>query len=79
MPVNAETGKAYRGINVVSLWVAAEATGYSTPPLGHLRLAVLVAPWRKRASTSIAVYRRQAQQSDGVTDGMGFSLGKILR
>ncbi len=31
MPVNAESGKPYRGINVVSLWVAAEAAGFSSP------------------------------------------------
>ena len=31
MPVNAQTQKAYNGINVVSLWVSAEAQGYGTP------------------------------------------------
>lgn len=31
MPVNALTEKAYNGINVVSLWVSAEAQGYGTP------------------------------------------------
>lgn len=28
MPVNAQTGKAYRGVNVISLWVASETRGY---------------------------------------------------
>ena len=31
MPVNALTGNAYNGINVVSLWVSAELCGYSAP------------------------------------------------
>ena len=31
MPENALTKKLYNGINVVSLWVAAETTGYSAP------------------------------------------------
>jgi antirestriction protein ArdC len=31
MPVNALTQNAYNGINIVSLWVAAEAKGFATP------------------------------------------------
>lgn len=31
MPSNALTGNAYNGINIVSLWVAAECLGYSAP------------------------------------------------
>jgi len=30
MPVNATTGKAYRGGNVISLWMTAQLTGYSS-------------------------------------------------
>src|SRR5689334_7073822 len=29
-PVNVTSGKAYRGVNVLSLWVAAEASGYTS-------------------------------------------------
>jgi antirestriction protein ArdC len=29
-PVNAGTGKAYRGSNILSLWIAAQAAGYSS-------------------------------------------------
>ena len=36
LPENALTKNRYNGINVVSLWVAAEAKGYSTPRLGDL-------------------------------------------
>ena len=31
MPVNALTKNAYNGINIVSLWVAAEVKGFTTP------------------------------------------------
>lgn len=31
MPVNAMTGNAYNGINVVSLWVSAEGQGFASP------------------------------------------------
>jgi len=37
IPVNALTGKAYNGINIVSLWVAAEVLGYTTPIWGTYR------------------------------------------
>jgi len=37
IPVNALTGKLYNGINVVSLWVAAEVLGYATPIWGTYR------------------------------------------
>jgi antirestriction protein ArdC len=37
MPVNALTGRHYRGINVVSLWVAAEFHGYASPIWGTYR------------------------------------------
>lgn len=37
IPVNALTGKAYNGINIVSLWVAAEVLGYATPIWGTYR------------------------------------------
>lgn len=31
MPVNAESGKAYRGVNVLTLWAAAKIAGYAAP------------------------------------------------
>ena len=31
LPVNAVSGKAYNGINIVSLWVAAQSAGYEAP------------------------------------------------
>ena len=35
-PVNIDTAKAYRGINVVSLWASAQARGFTTGTWGHL-------------------------------------------
>ena len=37
MPVNALTNKAYNGVNIISLWVEAEARQFSAPDLGHLQ------------------------------------------
>lgn len=36
-PVNIATGNAYQGINILSLWVAAEARGYSAPIWGTFK------------------------------------------
>ena len=27
-PINATTGRAYRGVNILSLWIATQAVGY---------------------------------------------------
>jgi antirestriction protein ArdC len=31
LPENAHTGNRYNGVNIISLWVAAETKGYTTP------------------------------------------------
>ena len=36
-PMNIATGNAYQGINILSLWVAAEARGYSAPIWGTFK------------------------------------------
>lgn len=36
-PINIATGKAYQGINILALWVAAEACGYSAPVWGTFK------------------------------------------
>ena len=36
-PVNVATGKGYQGINILALWVAAEARGYSAPVWGTFK------------------------------------------
>ena len=37
LPVNAATGKPYRGVNVLALWVTAARAGYQSPRWGTLR------------------------------------------
>jgi antirestriction protein ArdC len=37
LPVNALTGNRYNGINIISLWVAAETAGYAAPLWGTYR------------------------------------------
>jgi antirestriction protein ArdC len=37
VPRNVATGKAYQGINILALWVAAERRGYSTPIWGTFK------------------------------------------
>lgn len=36
-PVNIATGKAYQGINILTLWVAAESRGYTAPVWGTFK------------------------------------------
>lgn len=36
-PVNIATGKAYQGINIIALWVAAEMRGYNAPVWGTFK------------------------------------------
>ena len=39
MPTNALTGNAYNGINIVSLWVSAEVSGFTAPVWATYRLS----------------------------------------
>ena len=39
-PTNIESGKGYRGINVVSLWVEAQLKGYAVPVWGTYKQMV---------------------------------------
>lgn len=60
MPVNALTGNAYRGINVVSLWVAAESRGYALPLWGTYRQwAERGAQVRKGERSSLVVFYKE--------------------
>ena len=60
IPVNALTGKLYNGINVVSLWVAAEVLGYATPIWGTYRQwAERGAQVRKGEKSSLVVFYKQ--------------------
>lgn len=66
LPLNALTGKRYNGINVVSLWVAAEAAGYATPIWATYRqYAELGAQVRKgEKATPIIFYKQYTTEPD---------------
>jgi antirestriction protein ArdC len=60
MPVNAHTGNRYNGINILSLWVAAEARGFSAPIWGTYRQwAEKGAQVRKGEKSSLVVFYRE--------------------
>lgn len=60
MPVNALTGKAYSGINVLNLWVMAEVKRYATPLWGTYRQwADKGAQVRKGETASLIVFYKE--------------------
>lgn len=60
MPENALTGNAYNGINVVSLWVAAECLGYSAPVWATYRQwSELGCQVRKGEKSSLVVFYKE--------------------
>jgi antirestriction protein ArdC len=62
LPVNALTGKRYNGINVISLWVAAECGGYASPIWAtYKQWSQLDAQVRKGETASPIVFYRLYQ------------------
>jgi antirestriction protein ArdC len=60
IPANALTGKTYNGINILSLWVAAELRGYAAPLWGTYRQwAELGAQVRKGEKSSLVVFYKE--------------------
>lgn len=60
MPVNALTGNRYNGINILSLWVAAESRGYTAPLWGTYRQwAEKGAQVRKGEKSSLVVFYKE--------------------
>jgi antirestriction protein ArdC len=60
MPVNALTGNAYNGINIVSLWVSAEVQSYGTPIWATYRQwAELGAQVRKGEKSSLVIFYKE--------------------
>ncbi len=60
MPTNAFTGNAYNGINIVSLWVAAEVLGYDAPVWATYRQwSELGAQVRKGEKSSLVVFYKE--------------------
>ncbi|MHB1104635.1 MAG: ArdC family protein [Devosia sp.] len=60
MPVNALTGNRYNGINILSLWVAAEVRGFTAPIWGTYRQwAERGAQVRKGEKSSLVVFYKE--------------------
>lgn len=60
MPVNALTEKPYNGINIVSLWVAAEISGHSAPVWAtYKQWTELGAQVRKGEKSSLVVFYKE--------------------
>lgn len=74
MPVNALTEKPYNGINIVSLWVAAEIGGHSSPVWAtYKQWTELGAQVRKGEKSSLVVFYKEytSQPDPNVTDDDG--------
>ncbi|MCH8522907.1 zincin-like metallopeptidase domain-containing protein [Glycocaulis sp.] len=64
-PLNADTGNAYRGINVLSLWVAAEVRGFSTGLWGTYRQwQAKGAQVRKGEKASLVIFYKEYDAED---------------
>lgn len=68
-PVNIDTGKAYRGVNILALWASAEVRGYSTGTWGTYR------QWqnkgcqvRKGEKASVVVFYKELDVADQSAD-----------
>lgn len=60
MPVNALTGNAYNGINVVSLWVSAECQGFTSPIWAtYKQWQSMDAQVRKGEKSSLVVFYKE--------------------
>lgn len=71
MPSNALTGNAYNGINIVSLWVAAECLGYGAPIWATYRQwSELGAQVRKGEKSSLVVFYKE-YEADPCPDDAG--------
>jgi antirestriction protein ArdC len=69
MPVNALTKNAYDGINVVSLWVAAESNGYVAPVWATYRQwAELDAQVRSGEKSSLVIFYKQFEAQPDPND-----------
>ncbi len=81
LPVNAATGKAYRGINTAMLWATAQAEGYPSAVWANYRQwAELGAQVRKGEQSSPVVFwkvnRPDESEDDGTGSGDGGAAGE---
>jgi antirestriction protein ArdC len=85
-PVNIESSKGYRGINTLSLWIAAEVRGYTAPLWGTYRQwQAKGAQVRKGEKASLIVfykeleYAREAEGQAGGSDEEGVDRVRFAR
>lgn len=74
LPINIATGNAYQGINIVSLWCAAELAGYQTPVWGtYKQWQAQGAQVRKGEKAALVVFYKEydADPDPEVTDDDG--------
>lgn len=79
-PRNATSGKGYRGVNVLALWIAAETSAYSSGLWGTYRQwASLVAQVRKgEHGTTVVYWQEQAAPSDDDPDDGAARQGRMF-
>ena len=69
-PTNIQSKKAYRGINVVTLWVEAQLKGYATPVWGtYKQMSEAGCQVRKGEKASLIVFYKQIEFERDVADG----------
>lgn len=69
-PCNVQSGKAYRGVNVLALWAASEARGFSSGLWGTYRQwAERGAQVRKGEKSSLVVFWKTAEQKEDDQNG----------
>ncbi|MGY6410760.1 MAG: ArdC family protein [Alkalilacustris sp.] len=65
LPVNVATGRAYRGMNTINLWLASQSRGFSSPQWGTLRQWNQVgARVRKGERSSLVVFWKDLPRND---------------
>lgn len=80
MPVNALTGNRYNGINVLSLWVAAEVLGYTAPIWGTYRQwAERGAQVRKGEKSSLVIFYKEFETDPDPTDADDTGKRRVAR
>jgi antirestriction protein ArdC len=80
LPVNALTGNAYNGINILNLWVTAEARGFGTPIWGTYRQwSEMGAQVRKGEKSALVIFYREFETDPDPEDEHDNGLRRMAR
>jgi len=80
MPVNALTQNAYNGVNVVSLWAAAEVKNFTSPVLATYRQWLeLGARVRKDEKSSLVIFYKEFETSPNPEDASDDGKRRVAR